>query len=467
MKKIVKKYSGPILFVLLVSFISFTIEINELQAGEMSNYTDTVKVPPTPFKRTTHPDAQWFPEAGLGLFIHWGISSVGGVGDLSWYMIAGNIGGGSDKKITPEQYWKYAEKFNPEKYDPDKWFQAAHAAGFRYVVLTSRHHDGFALWPSSSGDFSTKNYMGGRDLLKPYVEAARKNGLKVGFYYSPPDWHFNRDYTNFYQWWSEGGDPDPLPGKELDYRHHNINLVKPSDEFRKSYITHLSTQIEELLTSYGKIDLIWFDGGPVAISLDRIRELQPGIVINPRMHSKGDFITREDYGVMPDKRPQGWWEQCNAWNTGWGYTSDENYKPLATVLSEFVKTRTWGGNYLINVGPRPNGELPEMAYTRFHELEVWLKHSSESVFGTMPGEWPEKCNVPETSRPGKRYFHLLPGSPDTIIVKNAARPKQVRLLRTGSELKYSSEKGTLRITVPASQRTDLVDVVVVLTGGDK
>jgi len=441
-----------------------------------------VKYPDAPypdFTKTSNPGAQWFADAGLGLFIHWGISSVDGKGDLSWYMMDGNIGG-SEPKISPEQYWKLAEKFNPEKYDPDKWFKPVRAAGFRYVVLTTRHHDGFALWPSASGDFSTRNFIGGRDLVKLYVDAARANGLRVGFYYSGPDWHFIRDYMNFHAWeaWEGNGfAKDPSP-RELDYRYQPVHLPErtamekmlwssplmsthgASDSFLIGYMAHIATQVEELLTRYGKIDILWFDGsGPAALPVERIRELQPGIVINNRFYKGGDFTTPED--LAPKTRPQGWWEQCACWNQGWGYKSDEKYRSLAAVLSEFVKTRAWGGNYLINVGPRPNGELPDVAYERFRGLQDWLKYSGESVFGTEAGEWPDKCNVPSTCKPGVLYLHLLPEFREEVVVKTTSRPEQVKLLRTGAKLSYVFKDSTLRVKVPESLRTDLVDVVAV------
>src|SRR3954453_3030206 len=143
-------------------------------------------------KHTEHPDAQWFPEAGLGLFIHWGLASVKAI-NISWPMMEGR----GNPAITPNEYWKQVESFDPRKYDPNKWLKAAKAAGFTYAVFTTPHHEGFAMWPSAFGGFDTRNHMGGRDLVKPYVEACRKNGLKVGFYYSPPDWYFDKDYVNF------------------------------------------------------------------------------------------------------------------------------------------------------------------------------------------------------------------------------------------------------------------------------
>jgi alpha-L-fucosidase len=425
-----------------------------------------------PLARTTHPDAQWFGNAGLGLFLHWGISSVDGRGDISWFMMKDTPWDKGALKLTPEQYWALADRFNPTMYDPDKWLGAARRAGFRYAVMITRHHDGYALWPSAYGDFSTRTKMSGRDLVKPFVEACRRNGLKVGLYYSPPDWHFNRDHMSF-RFRDKDTDPS-LP--DLGTRHQPINLRRTASDLRggdsfqtetrgtdaewqQKFRAYVKGQVEELLTRYGKIDLIWFDGGPAAISVERIRELQPGIVINPRMHGHGDYTTPEVN--FPKTQPEGWWELCAIWNRAWGYTSDEEYKPLATVLAEFVRVRAWGGNYLINMGPRPTGELPPAAYQRMAELEAWMKHSGESVTGTEPAGWPEMSNVPATRKGGTVYLHALPGFTAPLELKESARPAAVTLLRTGRQLAFRHENGTVRVEIPTAERTALVDVVAV------
>lgn len=144
------------------------------------------------YERTQHPNAQWFGKAALGLFIHWGISSVHGGGDISWMMMA-NCGSNSGKAtLTPTDYYALADRFHPEKYDPDKWIHAAAEAGFTYAVLTTKHHDGYAMWPSAFGEIGVRKSLPGRDLVRPFVKACRKYGLKVGLYYSPPDWYYNR-----------------------------------------------------------------------------------------------------------------------------------------------------------------------------------------------------------------------------------------------------------------------------------
>ena len=151
------------------------------------------------FERTSHPGAAWYYNpVNLGLFIHYGISAVHGDLDISWGMMDEPIRRAKGNGIvTPREYWALAEKFKPDKYAPEEWLSAAKDAGFTYAVLTTKHHDGFCLWPSDAGDFSTKNYMGGRDLVGEYVAACKKLGLKVGLYYSPPDWRMNRKYMSF------------------------------------------------------------------------------------------------------------------------------------------------------------------------------------------------------------------------------------------------------------------------------
>ncbi len=216
------------------------------------------------YARTDHPDAQWFPEAGLGMFLHWGLSSVDGNMDLSWGMMANTPWDGGHfnfNKMRPSAYWQLAERFNPEAYEPITWLQAAAAAGVRYVVLTAKHHEGFALWPSECGNFNTKNYMRGRDLLQEYVAACRACGLKVGFYYSPPDWYWCREYMSFNYgngtWPQEWMDRFPesyslVPKQAWD---ENWEARTPPDpmpaDFEQEFARYIRGQVWELLSNYG------------------------------------------------------------------------------------------------------------------------------------------------------------------------------------------------------------------------
>jgi alpha-L-fucosidase len=413
---------------------------------------------------TQHPDAQWFGNAGLGLFIHWGISSLPGYIDLSWGMMAdtpwdANLA--NRNKITPEDYFNLAKRFNPDKYDPSLWLKTAAESGFKYAVMTTRHHDGYAMWPSQFGEFGVKQYLGGRDLVQPFVDACRKAGLKVGIYYSPPDWYYHRKYISFH--YGSGGD-SRFPGrKHFGLRHEPLDeLPMEPPGFDDEFRAYVRGQIMELLRNYGKIDVLFFDGGqvtPPIISIDEIRSLQPGIVINPRMHGKGDYETPEC--ASPASRPKGWWERCDQWNLGgWGYAG-EDYASTAYFLDLLAETRAWGGNLLINCAPRPSGELPSLYYARLAELKAWLKHSAESVFDTQGGPWPEQCNVPITVRKNRWYLHFTSNQVKEAIVTDVSEPLDVKLLRTGETIPFRYQRRQLAISLPPSMATGLDDVVAV------
>lgn len=312
--------------------------------------------------RTNHPEAQWFPQAGMGLFMHWGIHSVAGI-QPSWAMIKDYPHAGT-KEYPPEKYFALAERFNPDHYEPGQWLRAAAEAGFRYAVLTTKHHDGYALWPSKYGNFGTQQYLGGRDLLMPYVHACRENGLKVGFYFSFADWHYpgfplgdvNFDFNQRGQY--------PVVTKEEDDRH-----------FEAFYAFALG-QIDELLTRYGKIDLLWFDGvgwkrrDSEALrareTIQHIRALQPGIVINNRWGKIGDYVTPECQ--FPETKPEGWWEACYCTNGHWGYNRGRPLPDVSWFVNLREKCNQWGGNFLPNIGPAPDGTMPDDFYTLCHAL---------------------------------------------------------------------------------------------------
>jgi alpha-L-fucosidase len=450
-------------------------------------------------EHTTHPDAQWYPDAGLGLFLHWGICSTRSM-NISWPMIPGRALGktritdpaereriiresdynltGKPNAITPNEYWEMAKDFNPQKYDPDKWLKAAKAAGFEYVVLTTRHHEGFALWPSAHGNFDTRNYMGGRDLLKDYVAACRKNGLKVGFYYSPPDWYFEKDFKNFMYGGGAKNNPEfPPLGPDLKPR-----TTKPSaEELQKhqaAYEALVRGQVTELLTRYGKIDLLWFDGraptphGSSCITLEEIRQLQPGIVVNPRMHGHGDFITYERT-LGTDKVATGWAEFCNTWTGGWSH-QEIPFRANGFILGQFVKSRSLGVNYLLGVGPTKDGEFCDGIYQNMAVVADWMKHNAASVKGTRPLPATESASVPATAAGSTRYLFAapkfnggmmeadrLPPADESLTLKGIAEPAKVRLLGDGTSLKYTYTDRVLTVELPAAQRTKLVDVVQV------
>lgn len=328
-------------------------------------------------ERTTHPEAQWFfNPVQLGLFIHYGISTVHGDLDISWGMMENPTRRAKGNGIaTPREYWALAENFNPRNYDPEKWLRAAKDAGFTYAVLTTKHHDGFCLWPTETNTLSTKNYMNGRDLVKEYADACRKVGLKVGFYFSPPDWYFNQDYRSFMY----GSRTEKYPDrKHKDIDHHDIEGDLPviTKEHYDRYVDHINTQIRELLTNYGKIDLLWFDGSmddlTNVITIDEIRTLQPQVVVNDRLwgFGIGDYCSKYECH-LPAEKPDMPWETCQIWHVGggWSYVKNaDKYRDLATTLHQYEVCKQWGGNLLLNIAPDKDGNVPEAYYKAVKEF---------------------------------------------------------------------------------------------------
>ncbi len=425
--------------------------------------------------RNLHPEAQWFPKAGLGLFVHFGLAAVHGNLDLSWGMMANTVYDAAAEgrnKLTPEQYWKLADRFNPDRWNPDPWLAAAAKSGVQYAVFTAMHHDGFTLWPSRHGDFGVQSHWGGRDLVGPFVEACRRHGLKVGLYYSPPDWYFDRRHMSFNY---RSDDQTRFPGRRhFDTHHRPVDVIPPKPpEHLQQWREIWLGRVEELLTRYGRIDLLWFDGGGHDNTIrDRARELQPHLVINSRS-CDGDYGCSEC--ALPTQRFDDWFETCHCWQhsdlltpagTGvdfWGYLREEQYKSTQWMLETLVKLRAWGGNLLVNVGPRPDGEMPSIVYQRLDETAAWMNRHREAVIDTTAGPWPERCNVPATTRGSTTYLHVLPEFNGVIHLTQQPRPNRATLLSDQRPLDFVCHDGQLQLQIPPSRRSDLVDVVKLQT----
>ena len=444
---------------------------NEVVAKQHEMIGNMFCDPTANFERSKHPDAQWFPEAGLGLFIHFGISSVSGECDLSWGMMKPDRTAWSRKAaiesyglfnmsvcIPPARYWAMAKDFTADRFNPEKFLSAAKKAGFQYAVLTTKHHEGFALWPSKVGNFNIGQFQPGRDLVREFTDACRKTGIKVGLYYSPPDWYFNREFMSF------NGVRNAQP---LDINHQPFSLPERSpeevaawDETNRAYV---KAQTEELLTQYGQIDILWFDGSAdSAITVERIRELQPGILLNTRGLGVGDFKTPECKFPEKDQVKGWWWEYCHVgYDGGWGYRNHDGYKPAGWILSELVKARAWGGNFLPNYGPDSHGEFPEVYYKRMEQIAKWRELHEESVSDVEPGPWPEQSDVPVTVK-GKAWFvHFDYLNDGFATLKDVKKPLEARLMRTGEAVPFTYDAGILLLTLPEEMRTTLVDVVAV------
>ncbi|MDY6028348.1 MAG: alpha-L-fucosidase [Prevotella sp.] len=433
---------------------------NELEAVSLMK-----TIQGTPFERTTHPEAQWYPKAGLGLFIHWGIHCVTGT-DPSWSMLSNVPWLKNDPPVKPQKYYKLAEEFQPGRYDAEKWVLAAKNAGFQYVVITAKHHDGYCLWPTNHGTYNTKNYMQGRDLLRPLVDACRKYGLRIGLYFSPRDWS-NPDY--------------PMPFKDHDYAQQIKGNRYPDGTNQRQFdkfFDYTVGQLSELLTRYGKIDVIWFDGidwPGVNTHYEKLhawlRALQPEIIINPRWETNeegksfGDFRTEEIAWRkrMTEGRPYApgvWWEFNETWSGHWGYSPGARFRDINTVIAALVYARSYGGNYLPDVGPQPDGEMRPGFYDACVQLGQWMDINKESVVGTSDfDDWNNLCNVPLTRRGSTVYAHLLKDLPGEVKLQWKEKPRKVVLLSDGKEVPYSYKKGQLLIRLEQSRRGSADDVV--------
>ncbi|NBC82117.1 MAG: hypothetical protein GVY19_01930 [Bacteroidetes bacterium] len=374
------------------------------------------------FQKNTRPCAQWFPRAGLGLFIHWSIHSLAGI-QPSWAMIKDYPYVDNRDYDTPEKYYKLAPQFNPKNYDPDKWMKAAAGAGFTYVVLTTKHHDGYCLWPSEYGRYSTRTFMNGRDLLKSYVDACRKYNLNVGFYFSPRDWsypNYPMNYVSFNH--NNRGRDDLIP--------ENIKNEQAYDAFYQ----YTKGQLEELLTNYGTIDILWFDGirWPgvdnlrTGETIEWVRTLQPGIIINERWGKKyGDFYTEE--WVMPEAPPPyEWWEYTISWKGHWGYSPHLPYQfNNNQIIERLVDVRKWGGNFLLNFGPAPDGTMPDEFYQRLDSLENWMRKHKKSVIHTSPLLFPGNCNKPATRNNREWFVFLMPEDDGRVEIQQVSEPAKI------------------------------------------
>jgi len=401
-----------------------------------------------------NPDAirdkmQWFSDAKLGIFIHWGIYSVNGI-DESWSFY--------NKKISHTDYMKQLKGFTASKYDPAAWAALIKETGARYSIITTKHHDGVALWPTKQKHFSIKeNTPAGRDVLKPFYDALDKQGIKRGAYFSLLDWSY----------------PD-YPGFTKDSSRYKI-ADDPArwQRFQQFY----QSQINEINTAY-KPDIWWFDGdwehNADEWQSEKLRSqilaINPAAVINGRLQGYGDYETPEQN--FPVSRPKfNWWELCMTTNNNWGYHPDDTaYKTPFEVITIFADVVSNGGNLLLDIGPKADGTIPPEQVNILKELGKWNKKNGEAIFGTIAGLPQGHFYGPTTlSKDSTTLFLFLPAQTSgSIMIKGLSNEiKDILVLGTTRHLRpkvvgkisWSPVPGLVFINVPEKARDQYLTVL--------
>ncbi|HLP73584.1 MAG TPA: alpha-L-fucosidase [Bacteroidales bacterium] len=420
----------------------------------------------------------WWREARFGMFIHWGVYSlpagtwnghqIGSIGE--WIMNRG--------KIPVADYQRMAKDFNPVNYDPDAWVKMAKDAGMKYIVITSKHHDGFALFESKASPWNVVNATAyGKDLLKPLADACKKYGIRLGFYYSQAqDWN-NPGGSAARKLTKEGwANPDSviIDAYTKEHRGH----WDPAQEKKSfaQYIDDVSVpQVKELLTNYGDVAVLWWDTptdmtDEAATKLQSLLALQPNIITNDRLkrpNFPGDHKTPEQR--IPNLKDLDGtdWETCMTMNGTWGYKSyDHNYKTPQTLIRNLIDIASKGGNFLLNVGPTELGEFPQESVALLSEMGKWMKVNGESIYGTKASPWGlfdwGRCTKKETKNGTSLYFHVFEWPKDGKLTiadfKNAV--VSAKLVATGAKVKSTVSKDkVLTIQLPATAPDAIATVI--------
>ena len=396
---------------------------------------------------------QWFADAKLGIFIHWGIYAVNGI-DESWSFYNGYL--------SYDDYMKQLNGFTATKYDPDAWARLFRESGAKYAVLTSKHHDGVALWNTRQSDLNVvKKTPAGRDLIKPFCEALRSNGLKVGLYFSHLDWS-HPDYPFFTR-------------TEKRYEHDSVRWA--------GFLKFRRAQVEELATTFHP-DLFWFDGDwDFPAAQWRAKELReeisrwlPRTIVNSRINGFGDYDTPEQ-GVPIVQPKSRWWELCMTMNDSWGYQgNDKNYKSPNQIIRLFVDCISMGGNLLLDVGPGQDGTLPPEQANILREIGRWTQKHQEAIYGTIAGIPKDFIPAPTTlSKDSTTLYVFLDCQPKGPIVIKGLKNNVNRVWVVGNGTKLETKilmkqywnaiPGLLYVEVPSNVLDEQVTVLAVLLDG--
>nr|WP_319267315.1 alpha-L-fucosidase [uncultured Draconibacterium sp.] len=404
--------------------------------------------------KETQKRMQWFGDAKLGIFIHWGIYSVNGI-DESWSFF--------NDYISYDDYMNQLAGFTADKYNPEQWAELIAESGAKYAVLTTKHHDGVALWDTKCSDLNVVDKTpAGTDFVAPFVKALRKNDLKVGLYYSLLDWS-HPDYPN-------------KTRKIKRYENDSLRWA--------NFVDFNFCQMEELSTQF-KPDLYWFDGDweqsaekwKAKELSESLRKWNKNVILNSRIQGYGDYATPEQ--GLPVTRPDAkYWELCMTMNDSWGYQhNDHNYKTPNQVIRILVDCINKGGNLLLDIGPKPDGTIPEEQVKILKELGRWTNKHAEAIYGTQAGIPYEHYYGPTAlNKTGDILYLFVPHKPNGSLVLKGIKNKINRMWVVGNGTKlnwdvkmkqyWSAVPGIVYIDVPEKVLDEQVTVIAVLLDGE-
>ena len=416
-----------------------TILAATLLAASISSVALQAQTPYEPTKENLQARKD-FSDSRFGIFLHWGIYSTFAQGE--WYM--------QNVPLNRDEYAKAADAFFPHRFDADQWVSAIKAAGAKYICFTTRHHDGFSMWDTRQSDYNIMHTPYGKDVVRQLADACHRQGIKLHLYYSHIDWTRD-DYPT--------GRTGRGTGKD------------PKKENWAGYYRFMNAQLTELLTNYGEIGAIWFDGHwdhdkdsvpfdwQLPEQYELIHRLQPACLVGNNHHITpypGEDIQIFERDV-PGENKAGLsgqaigrlpLETCQTMNGMWGYkVADQNYKSTAELIRLLVRTAAKGANLLLNVGPQPNGELPAAALERMKEMGQWLAQNGEAIYRTEAGGIQMGDSLVSTRRGEVLYLHVLDPNLTEIDVNVPARIREITNLATGEKMQYMFRRNRLTMTI--------------------